>query len=165
MSYVAGSALRNWTMGNWANGTKNPDGAPSVYGGKYAGSAEYMAPAFADRAKANFQAITWAQTNAGYLDANGAQPNKSLETALQVADQRLGVFLDDLKAAGKLDSTLVLLGSKQGQGPINAKNETYFPSDNITSVLEADGIHVALFTADDGGIVRLSLFTFTSRPR
>ena len=74
---------------------------------------------------------------------------------MQYADQRLGVFLNDLKEAGALDSTLVLLGSKQGQGPINPKNETYFPSDNITSVLEADGIGVALFTADDGGIMWL----------
>lgn len=31
---ILGSALRNWTMGNWANGTKNPDGAPSMIGGK-----------------------------------------------------------------------------------------------------------------------------------
>ncbi|KAK4553251.1 hypothetical protein LTR86_009781 [Recurvomyces mirabilis] len=130
------SALRNWTLGNWANGTKNPDGAPSMYG-------------------ANFQAITWAQTNAGYTDVVGAAPNKSLELALQYADQRLGTFINDLRASGQLESTLLLLGSKQGQGPINAKNETVFPDTHLTQSLEAAGIPVALTTADDGGIMWL----------
>jgi hypothetical protein len=46
---------------------------------------------------ANFQAITWAQTNAGYLDAYGAQPNASLVQALHDADARLNTFLNDLK--------------------------------------------------------------------
>ncbi|KAK0851158.1 hypothetical protein LTR03_004225 [Friedmanniomyces endolithicus] len=130
------SALRNWTKGNFANGTKNPDGPPSMYG-------------------ANFQAITWAQTNAGYLDALGAQPNKSLEMALQYADARLGTFLGDLKAAGQLDSTLLLVGSKQGQGPINAANETFISDVHLTASVEAAGIKVAQTTADDGGIMWL----------
>ncbi|KAK1085679.1 hypothetical protein LTR48_004307 [Friedmanniomyces endolithicus] len=130
------SALRNWTKGNFANGTTNPDGPPSMYG-------------------ANFQAITWAQTNAGYLDALGAQPNKSLEMALQYADARLGTFLGDLKAAGQLDSTLLLVGSKQGQGPINAANETFISDVHLTASVEAAGIKVAQTTADDGGIMWL----------
>jgi membrane-anchored protein YejM (alkaline phosphatase superfamily) len=75
-------------------------------------------------APANFQAITWAQTNAGYLDALGAKPNASLEMAFEYADARLATFLDDLESCGKLNSTLLLLTSKQGQGPINAANET-----------------------------------------
>jgi hypothetical protein len=29
------SALRNWTNGNWVNGTKNLDGGPSLYGGQF----------------------------------------------------------------------------------------------------------------------------------
>ncbi|TKA42814.1 hypothetical protein B0A54_07030 [Friedmanniomyces endolithicus] len=104
---------------------------------------------------ANFQAITWAQTNTGYLDALGAQPNKSLEMALQYADARLGTFISDLKAAGQLDSTLLLLGSKQGQGPINAANETFISDVHLTASVEAAGIAVAQTTADDGGIMWL----------
>lgn len=129
---LVGSALRNWTNGYWANGTRNPAGGPSLYG-------------------ANFQAITWAQQNAGYLNASGA-PNASLETALHTADARLGTFLKDLKAAGTLDSTLLLLGSKQGQGPIDPK--TLKVSDPQT-VIDGAGVPVTFFTGEDGGIVSL----------
>jgi Type I phosphodiesterase / nucleotide pyrophosphatase len=130
----SGSALRNWTNGNWANGTRNPSGPPSLYG-------------------ANFQAITWAQQEAGYLDAYGSKPNVSLEDALQTADQRLGAFLNFLKSAGKLETTLVLIGSKQGQGPINPKTEIV--SDPQT-VIDGAGVPVTFFNGEDGGIVRIN---------
>jgi membrane-anchored protein YejM (alkaline phosphatase superfamily) len=130
-NYCAGSALRNWTNGNWANGTKNPAGAPSLYG-------------------SNFQTITWAQQKAGYLDANGNNPNKSLESALTEADARLGSFLNFLQSTGKLNSTLVLIGSKQGQGPINPKtlkvSNPDFGSDDT-------GVPVSFFVGEDGGVV------------
>jgi len=87
--------LKNWTDGNWVNGTSNPAGAPSIYG-------------------ANFQAITWAQQNTGYLDGSGT-PNASLEAAFEMADSRLGDFLDVLSNANKLHSTLLLVGSKQAR--------------------------------------------------
>jgi len=127
------SALRNWTNGNWANGTKNPAGAPSLYG-------------------SNFQTITWAQQKAGYLDANGNTPNKSLESALTEADARLGSFLNFLQSTGKLNSTLVLIGSKQGQGPINPKtlkvSNPDFGSDDT-------GVPVSFFVGEDGGVLWL----------
>jgi len=127
---TVGSALRNWTNGNWANGTRNSAGSSSPYG-------------------ANFQAITWAQQNSGYLDAAGT-PNATFKTALHTADARLGTFLKDLKAAGTLDSTLLLLGSKQGQGPINPKNlEVSDPQ----TVINGAGVPVAFFVGEDGGIV------------
>jgi hypothetical protein len=130
---VIGSALRNWTQGNWVNGTKNPAGAPSLYG-------------------ANFQTITWAQQNAGYLDAAGNNPNKSLASALHEADARLGAFLDFLKSSGKLDSTLVFIGSKQGQGPINPKTLVVSNPD----FMDGTGVPVAFFVGEDGGIVSYS---------
>jgi len=127
-----GSALRNWTNGNWINGTQNPLGAPALYG-------------------ANFQAITWAQQNAGYLDAAGT-PNETLASAFHTADQRLGAFVDFLRTSGKLDTTLLLIGSKQGQGPINPKTEVV--SDPQT-VLDAVGVPVTFFNGEDGGIMFL----------
>ena len=108
----------------------NPAGGPSLYG-------------------ANFQAITWAQQNVGYLDGAGT-PNASLEAAFQRADERLGTFLEDLQKAGKLDSTLLLIGSKQGQGPIDPK--TLVVSDPST-VVDGAGVPVAFFVGEDGGIV------------
>jgi membrane-anchored protein YejM (alkaline phosphatase superfamily) len=133
-----GAALRNWTLGNWVNGTKNPSGAPSLYG-------------------ADFQTITWAQQNAGYLDAAGDNPNKSLANALHEADARLGTFLDFLQSTGKLNSTLVLIGSKQGQGPINPKTLKVSNPD----FMSAAGVPVAFFVGEDGGIVSTHLLVPT----
>jgi hypothetical protein len=115
------------------NGTKNPDGGPSIYG-------------------ANFQAITFAQQNNGYLDGSGT-PSTALEQAFEMADSRLGTFLDDLADANKLHQTLVFIGSKQGQGPINPK--TLVVTDPQT-VIDGAGVPVAFFVGEDGGIVSCS---------
>jgi hypothetical protein len=120
---ITGSALRNWTQGNWVNGTKNPAGQPSIYG-------------------ANFQAITFAQQNYGYLDGVGT-PSPELAATFDVADSRLGTFLDDLANARVQHSTLVLIGSKQGQGPIDPK--TLVVTDPQT-VIDGAGVPVAFFT-------------------
>jgi hypothetical protein len=125
----AGSALHNWTSGNFLNGTQNPAGGPSIYA-------------------ANFQAITWAQQNAGYLDGRGT-PNKTLAAAFKTADERLGEFLSLLKATKRLDSTLLLVGSKQGQGPVNPKTLKVI---DPTAVMAAAGVPVAFFNGEDGGI-------------
>jgi len=122
--------LRNWTQGNWVNGTKNPAGQPSIYG-------------------ANFQAITFAQQNYGYLDGVGT-PSPELAAAFDAADSRLGTFLDDLANARVQHSTLVLIGSKQGQGPIDPK--TLVVTDPQT-VIDGANVPVAYFVGEDGGIV------------
>lgn len=114
------------------NGTKNPNGGPSLYA-------------------ANFQSISSSQQKTGYLDGAGT-PNTTLEKAFEFIDSRLGTFLDDLKDAGKLDSTLLLLGSKHGQGPIDPK--TLVVSDPQT-VVDGAGVPVAFFVGEDGGIVSL----------
>ncbi len=112
------------------NGTKNPAGGPSLYA-------------------ANFQSISSSQQKFGYLDAAGT-PNKTLEAAFEFIDTRLEAFLDDLQKAGKLDSTLLLLGAKHGQGPIDPK--TLVVSDPST-VVDGAGVPVAFFVGEDGGIV------------
>lgn len=138
---MEGSALRNWANGKFVNGTTNPAGGPSLY-------------------SANFQAITWAQQNTGYLDAYGT-PNTTLESAFQTADERLGTFISELKNAGKLESTLLLVGSKQGQGPVNPKNILVYDPSLVT---DAVGVPVAFFNAEDGGIVRLATLLSSQRP-
>jgi hypothetical protein len=85
----------------------------------------------------------------GYLDGSGT-PNASLEAAFEQADSRLGTFLDDLADANKLHSTLLLVGSKQGQGPINPN--TLVVTDPQT-VIDGAGVPVAYFVGEDGGIV------------
>jgi membrane-anchored protein YejM (alkaline phosphatase superfamily) len=83
------------------------------------------------------------------LDAAGNNPNKSLENALHEADARLGTFLNFLQSSGKLDSTLVMIGSKQGQGPINPKTLKVSNPD----FMGGTGVPVAFFTGEDGGVV------------
>ena len=126
-----GSALKNWTSGLWANGTTNPSGAPSLYG-------------------ANFQSITWAQQNAGYLP-NG-QPNTTLLSAFHAADASLKTFLTHLHTTNKLTTTLLLLGSKQGQGPTNPTTLTVT---DPQTVITAAAVPVSYFVGEDGGIVWL----------
>ena len=126
---ITGSALRNWTFGNFVNGTRNPAGGPSIY-------------------SANFQAITWAQQTAGYLNGQGT-PNTTLATAFKTADERLGEFLSVLDEAKALDSTLLLVGSKQGQGPVNPKTLKVI---DPNGVMAAAGVPVAFFNGEDGGI-------------
>ena len=129
-----GSALRNWTLGNFVNGTQNPAGGPSIYA-------------------ANFQAITWAQQTAGYLDGQGT-PNQTLAMAFKTADERLGAFLSVLEDARVLNSTLLIVSSKQGQGPVNPKALKVI---DPTAVTTAAGVPVAFFNGEDGGIAsRLS---------
>ena len=99
---------------------------------------------------ANFQTITWAQQVSGYLNAAGT-PNVTLARAFEFSDQRLGAFLSLLAKAGKLESTLVLVGSKQGQGPINPRALKVL---NPNLVVKSAGVSVAFFNGEDGGIVR-----------
>lgn len=132
-SHFLGSALRDWANGNFANGTKNPEGGPSLYG-------------------ANFQAITWAQSDGGCLNSNGSLPNRTLQDALSSTDRRLGIFLKGLQGAGRLDSTLLLLGSKQGQGPVDPKTLNIFDQ---SKVVNGAVVPFAFFTGDDGGIMWL----------
>ena len=156
---LTGSALANWTSGNWANGTKNPDGAPSLVRASST-PAWFVQLLTVDQIGANFQAITWAQSEGGYLNANGSMPNRTLENALNFTDQRLGAFIEHLETIGTLGSTLLLLGSKQGQGPINPKTLVEFDQSVVVS---GAGVPVAFFTGDDGGIVSPSYLALSRR--
>jgi arylsulfatase A-like enzyme len=101
---------------------------------------------------ANFQAITWAQSDGGYLNAGGSQPNKSLADALHHMDQKLGQVIQHLTSIGKMNSTLLILGSKQGQDPIDPKTLNEFDQ---SVVVAGAKVPVAFFTGDDGGIMWL----------
>jgi hypothetical protein len=77
-------------------------------------------------------------------------PNASLEDAFQTADGRLGDFIEFLESVGKLDTTLLLIGSKQGQGPIDPTTEIVIDPQNV---IDGAGVPVAFFVGEDGGIV------------
>jgi hypothetical protein len=74
----------------------------------------------------NFQAVSVGQkliepsTNqtGGYLDA-AATPTTELLAEIQFVDASIGAFVNELKAQGLYDSTLIIITAKHGQSPID----------------------------------------------
>ena len=79
----------------------------------------------------NFQAVSVGQKllesgvgNGGYLDAAGT-PSELLTQEIQFVDASIGEMVNDLKDTGELDSTLIVITAKHGQGPIDPHR--FFP--------------------------------------
>jgi hypothetical protein len=73
----------------------------------------------------NFQAVSVGQKllesgvgNGGYLDAVGT-PSELLTQEIQFVDASIGEMVNDLKDTGELDSTMIVITAKHGQGPID----------------------------------------------
>lgn len=130
------SALANITAGHYVNGTGDIDF--SLIG-------------------ANFQALTWAQSNGGGY-ANGsslANPvfGHNISLTLDRYDERLATFVSQLKSAGKLESTLLVLSSKQGQSPVN---ETTLKHIDSQLLINSTGVDVSFLTGDDAALLWLT---------
>jgi hypothetical protein len=79
----------------------------------------------------NFQAVSVGQKliepgvgTGGYLDAAGT-PSELLTQEIQFVDASIGKMVDELKDSGALDSTLIVITAKHGQGPIDPHR--FFP--------------------------------------
>ncbi len=79
----------------------------------------------------NFQAVSVGQKliesgagTGGYLDAAGT-PSELLIQEIQFVDASIGKMVDELKDTGALDSTLIVITAKHGQGPIDPHR--FFP--------------------------------------
>ncbi|KAL1846748.1 hypothetical protein Plec18170_009039 [Paecilomyces lecythidis] len=106
---------------------------------------------------ANFQSLTWAQSNGGGY-ANGsslANPvfGANISAALDSYDQKIGTLVRELKAAGKLDSTLLILSSKQGQSPVN---ESTLKHVDPSLLVNSTGVDVSFMTGDDAALLWLA---------
>ncbi len=74
----------------------------------------------------NFQALSVGQklieasnnTTGGYLDAAGT-PSATLLNEFAFVDASIGAFVNELKAKGLYDSTLIIITAKHGQSPID----------------------------------------------
>ena len=74
----------------------------------------------------NFQAVSVGQklietsngTTGGYLDAAGT-PSAALLDEFQFVDASIAAFVNELKAKGLYDSTLIVITAKHGQSPID----------------------------------------------
>ena len=94
------NAVINWIDGLNSTGTAHP-GVPAVFG-------------------MNFQAVSVGQkvTADGYTDANGT-PSAQLELSLDFVDNSLGQMLTQLDNQHLTKNTLIIVGAKHGQSPID----------------------------------------------
>jgi arylsulfatase A-like enzyme len=75
--------------------------------------------------------------------------------ALQYVDGALGSMVTELQAKGLLSSTRIIITAKHGQSPINPASLSKI-GHQVTNVLSADGVGVALNTDDDIALVWLA---------
>ena len=118
----------------------------------------------------NFQAVSVGEkvTADGYADAVGT-PSAELLASIEFVDQSLGKMLDALMTEKLLDSTLVIVGAKHGQSPIDVSKLHMLQGSKNPKVLLANkdvvdpidllqngGVPVAQETADDISLLWLA---------
>ncbi len=86
----------------------------------------------------------------GYLDAN-ATPGAAMTLQLAFVDNARGRMVAELKANGIADQTLIIVGAKHGQSPIDLK-QWQAVSDASYTETPGYGFHIA----DDVGVVWLA---------
>jgi hypothetical protein len=117
----------------------------------------------------NFQSVSVGQkvTADGYISAD-AKPSDQLELSFKFVDQSLGRMLDALDQKHLLDSTVIIVGAKHGQSPIDvAKLHMLIGSTNPkvptgqddvvdpAKLLNNNGIMLAQETSDDVALLWL----------
>lgn len=103
----------------------------------------------------NLQAVNVGQKLAGYRDAE-AHPTQQLEAALVHSDELIGRIVAALRERKLLDSTLLIVTAKHGNGPIDPKALRYVDKKEISRVVEraAPGA-LAQITSDQGALIWL----------
>ncbi len=93
----------------------------------------------------NFQAVSVGQKlvekstgeKGGYLDAQGT-PSPALLAQVEFVDQSIGRMVNNLKAQGLYDSTLIIVSAKHGQSPIDPNRVLRIPADNPNDKAPSD---------------------------
>jgi len=65
----------------------------------------------------------------GYVDSIGT-PSKSLYQEIKFVDASVGLMVSELSKTGHLDNTLIVIGAKHGQSPIDTSRLVRIPADN-----------------------------------
>jgi len=109
----------------------------------------------------NFQAVSVGEklkvdpvtgATGGYLDVLGT-PGPGLSSELDFIDQSLGKFVSELKKEGVHDSTLIIVGAKHGQSPIDiTKNHNIGSGEPTNTIGAADAFDIS----DDGSLIWLT---------
>jgi Type I phosphodiesterase / nucleotide pyrophosphatase len=96
--------------------------------------------------------------NGGYFDVLGT-PNEGLAFELDFVDQSLGRVVAELKKEGIYDSTLIIIGAKHGQSPIDVGKRVGIGNGQPTTLL---GAADAFDISDDGSLIWLTDQELTS---
>jgi hypothetical protein len=102
----------------------------------------------------NFQAVSVGQKlkNNGYLDVLGT-PSPGLAGQLDFIDQSIGKMVDALKKNGLFDSTLIIVGAKHGQSPIDIQKRVGIGNGQPATLI---GAAEAFDISDDGSLIWLT---------
>jgi hypothetical protein len=109
----------------------------------------------------NFQAVSVGEKLAvdpvtgqkgGYTDVLGT-PGQGLAGELEFIDQSIGRFVQELKAQRLYDSTLIIIGAKHGQSPIDVTRRHGIGGGQPTATI---GMADAFDISDDGSLIWLT---------
>ncbi len=126
------SALQNWTMGMYHNGTVPLPAVPAVFG-------------------ANFQTVSVSQKAYGYN--SNLTPSSNLTQAMRQVDTRLGELVATMKQQGIFDSTLLIVFAKHGQSPRDPSLVRKIPTADLINGL---GVKTLQDASDDGSYIWLA---------
>lgn len=123
-----------------------------IHGFRHDGKTPAPAPAIFGL---NLQAVNVGQKLAGYKDAIG-HPTSQLEAALVHSDGLIGKIVSALRETNLLDSTLLIVTAKHGNGPIDPKALRHVETKDISKAVEhaAPGA-LAQITPDQGVLIWL----------
>ncbi len=102
----------------------------------------------------NFQAVSVGQklNHNGYLDVLGT-PSPGLAGELDFVDQSLGKMVEALRKNGLYDSTLIIVGAKHGQSPIDVQKRVGIGGGQPATLI---GAPEAMDLSDDGSLIWLT---------
>ena len=102
----------------------------------------------------NFQSVSVGEKLAGngYTDVLGT-PSAGLASELDFVDQQLGRMVQALEKNGLLDSTLIIIGAKHGQSPIDVKKRVGIGGGQPAATI---GTADAFDISDDGSLIWLT---------
>ena len=108
----------------------------------------------------NFQSVSVGEKLkiAGYTDVLGT-PSAGLEGELEFVDQSLGKIVSELKKQGIYESTLIIVGAKHGQSPIDVSKRVGIGGGQPSATIGgADAFDIS----DDGSLIWLTDQSLTS---
>jgi hypothetical protein len=108
----------------------------------------------------NFQAVSVGQKLkvGGYTDVLGT-PSAGLAGELDFIDQSLGKMVSELKQKGLFESTLVIIGAKHGQSPIDRQKRVGIGGGQPATLI---GSPEAFDISDDGSLIWLTDSSLTA---